>query len=473
MSWHDSLYGDQYHRATFRKIPFYIKESDTEIGRRNVLHQYPFRDTPYLEDMGAEAEIFTINAYVIQNKSNSFDYFKERNALIKALQQKGSGTLIHPFLGEKIVGVQGKAKVTETFDEGGIARFTITFVQAGKNNAPVNLIDYTNLIDNTVQQIEYRIRDTFGDYYLSTSYKRWGGSALSPSSHALSKNTQIDDLTSFCNNIKNKLSLVKGAVQSTVNEASTILDEKIGLITSVMDDACSLGAFLIDTVNQILILIGIPNPVIDAVIGRCSGTFRKKPIELPGNYVPMFPFGLSLVTNLIGLTSFRGALSSVEITNQSTAVLNANRLYIQNALNIQSISVASKVAARIDYKSYDDALTISTIITDAIDVLLLQLGEDASNEDYAEYGININVDDFFTSLETLRAVFIKAMENKGMNLARLIDYTVPPATVSSLVLAYEKYNDLNREQEIIDRNYYLIDHPGFLPQGDILKVLDE
>jgi prophage DNA circulation protein len=44
---------------------------------------------------------------------------------------------------------------------------------------------------------------------------------------------------------------------------------------------------------------------------------------------------------------------------------------------------------------------------------------------------------------------------------------------SILVLAYEQYGDVEREEEIFLRNKILIKHPGFLPGGEVLEILSE
>ncbi len=53
------------------------------------------------------------------------------------------------------------------------------------------------------------------------------------------------------------------------------------------------------------------------------------------------------------------------------------------------------------------------------------------------------------------------------------EFEVSPDTISSLELAYNKYEDLGREEEIISRNIILIKHPGFLPGGETLEILNE
>ena len=98
MSWRDQL-----RSASFRGIPFKIFSASTSVGRRNVVHQYPFRDRPFIEDMGKDADEFTIEGFVLANAANLQNYFNERDILISAFREGGTGTLIHPHYGELFV----------------------------------------------------------------------------------------------------------------------------------------------------------------------------------------------------------------------------------------------------------------------------------------------------------------------------------------------------------------------------------
>ena len=84
MTWRDKL-----RTASFRGVEFKVREAETQVGRRNVLHQYPGKEEPYLEDLGLDADVFVVTGYIIQNLDNDFDYFTDRDLLISALKMPG------------------------------------------------------------------------------------------------------------------------------------------------------------------------------------------------------------------------------------------------------------------------------------------------------------------------------------------------------------------------------------------------
>ncbi|SER56944.1 DNA circularisation protein N-terminus [Faunimonas pinastri] len=112
--------------ASFRGAGFKVEQDTRQGGRRVALHEFPKRDTPYAEDMGRAAKRVTISAYCIGPY-----YLDDRDALITALEQEGSGLLIHPSLGEETVVCVGY-NVTEERTHGGYCALEINFVEAGE-----------------------------------------------------------------------------------------------------------------------------------------------------------------------------------------------------------------------------------------------------------------------------------------------------------------------------------------------------
>jgi prophage DNA circulation protein len=464
MSWRDNL-----RDASFRGVPFKVLNSDVGVGRRNIIHQYPGRDIPSAEDLGEDAAEYAINGYIIQNTGNDFDYFAERDALITALRKKGPDILVHPWLGEKRVVLQGKARITESFEEGGVARFEMTFVQAGENITPETTLDPKQAMDDSAEDATNQIKDEFGTYYVVSGY---------------AIDTAVSDLTKGISMMKRSMTSVKGAVTSTITGAISTINTALTNIGSTVYSACSIGTFLETALEGFLQVIGIPNPITNAVTGICSGVERGDVTVLDGENVPQ-SLGASLIDSFValnrfgedigtsGLSSYGGALDSITITTENTARESLNRIYTVNALRNLALVNATRIAARISYESYEDAITVMETIVDAIDDQLEELGDQAASTEYSAYGLSFDNSESFNALEDLRSVFIKIMTQIGANLARVIDYKVPPEIYTTLEVAYNEYNDVTRESEIYERNKLAAPHPGFLPAGRTIEILSE
>ena len=126
---------DQWQTASFRGVGFRFRTASATLGRRNVVHSYPGRDDPYVEDMGRKAREFTLEAFVI-----GANYMAWRDNLEAACEERGPGELVHPTRGRMQVAVQD-CRPSESVDAGGMASYSLTFIEAGGNAFPTVRVD--------------------------------------------------------------------------------------------------------------------------------------------------------------------------------------------------------------------------------------------------------------------------------------------------------------------------------------------
>lgn len=141
MSWIDRL-----QVASYRGQTFAYEQISLSGGRRVAVHEYPFADEPYPEDMGLKAREFTVNAYFIGS-----NYDLPATHFEAALDTKGPGELVLPLSGMQSVQLITWQR-TDTTAQGGMARFTLKFVQAGAKRYPSTegnaQADLLNSLDN-------------------------------------------------------------------------------------------------------------------------------------------------------------------------------------------------------------------------------------------------------------------------------------------------------------------------------------
>jgi prophage DNA circulation protein len=160
-------------------------------------------------------------------------------------------------------------------------------------------------------------------------------------------------------------------------------------------------------------------------------------------------------------SEFGGTVTLINETTDSRIQQQKNRDLIIMLVRQVAITEAIEAALAVDYESYDQTKDVKDRITEAIDDLLNFMGN-----------IGISVDEAFVALRDLRAKTIQMLTDKGATLERIIEKTVPSSTIiPAVVLAYDLYEDIEREDEIIQRNV-IIKHPGFLPGGQVLEVLN-
>ncbi len=130
MTWRDNL-----RPGSFRDVPFHIEAADQKGGRRQVVHEFPQRDDPFVEDLGLRPHGFSLDCLVL-----GADYMTARDALIAAFDAAGPGILIHPYRGALTVSCEGW-RCRESSEDGGVAYFTVDFITSAVAPRPATTED--------------------------------------------------------------------------------------------------------------------------------------------------------------------------------------------------------------------------------------------------------------------------------------------------------------------------------------------
>ncbi|MBF0859423.1 DNA circularization N-terminal domain-containing protein [Gluconobacter sp. LMG 31484] len=84
----------EYLQCSFRGVPFAVMGNGGSSGRKQAEHGYPGRSGVWVEDIGKKARRYRILGFV----SGDLAYV-QRDALVIASEQAGSGLLVHPSIG--------------------------------------------------------------------------------------------------------------------------------------------------------------------------------------------------------------------------------------------------------------------------------------------------------------------------------------------------------------------------------------
>ena len=151
MAWADRLL-----QGSFRGAEFGVQaHTASGGGRRAQVHEYPGRDTPFVEDLGRRAHEFRLRAFVVGD-----DYDRDRDRLRAACNVRGPGILIHPYLGV-MSAVCLDLRIIETTRQGRMATFDLTFVEAGGSSLPLSLLNPAALVASAVSAAQGAVRSAF------------------------------------------------------------------------------------------------------------------------------------------------------------------------------------------------------------------------------------------------------------------------------------------------------------------------
>ena len=394
--------------ASFRGVPFHVTDDGGTGGRRGTLHEYPQRDNPYFEDMGRKGRGKTITGFVIGE-----NYIQARDALLDALEAAGPGELIHPTFGSLTVSVPDFS-YRQSNTEGGMCRFEISFLESGEVTYPTASVATSQQTIAAAEVLEASAIDTFVESF------------------------NIDGLPAF-------------AAADAILTANNILQD-------LEDQLGSLGGVLTDPVGSIQAVMGelVKDPL--ALANRIFGLFNKAGAVLQSGL--QFSQGFNDFDSINFARAFI-TLRAVNLFGNTSRAINPtatrSKIYDNrdalNALTRQALLVqAAGMTGVMPLPVYDDAIKLRTETLQALET-------ESLNAD----------DDTYLALEDLRAKVHNDMTSRIQDAARLREIT-PSEVQPALALAYDLYESVDREGEIIARNR--LRHPGFVPVEKI-KVLTQ
>jgi prophage DNA circulation protein len=403
--WDNAMgYREDYRPASFRGVSFHVRASDVTVGRRLARHEYPQRDIPYLEDMGRSAREYQVEAFVLGSNYRSI-----RDALVKAIEQAGPGQLVHPYYGTVMVVVSAGVKVTESTEEGGIARFSIQFVEAGKQEYPNSVTDTGFVLDNQLSN------------------------AMNVFASDFAANFSIDGVLDFvsADAMQNVTSLLK------LPDLSSVL--------------ASVSAFVADPLSPLKALLpqnlmsSLMNPIALAtgLVALIGGLAGGKTGGRSGSAASLLDYSLPPVYGS-------------EYT-PSRAIEADNRIALNNLVVQAATAVYVTELARSAAQTLDDARAVSADIVASSDRILMD--PDTGYQAVA-------------AMMQLRTEAIRHFSAVTADLPRAVQVTNNislPSIVMANVFYGDKWEQQERDQDIVSRNR--IRHPGFLPAGRSLQIL--
>ncbi len=131
--------------ASYKSASFWVEDDGEDGARRIVIHEFPMRDFPFLEDLGEGRRAFEVTAYVASDGADT-----EAASVIAACSTRGAGTLVLPAHGPILVRCLTFRRERRK-DKAGYAALLLTFVREGVSTA---LISAPRLANSVFVQAE-------------------------------------------------------------------------------------------------------------------------------------------------------------------------------------------------------------------------------------------------------------------------------------------------------------------------------
>ncbi|PBQ20922.1 hydroxyacid dehydrogenase [Pseudomonas congelans] len=468
-TWRDSLLP-----ASFRGVGFFIEKAVVPAGRKGQLHEFPQRDEPYFESLGKQSKVHTLTGFIVGP-----DCFEQRDRLLQALEQEGAGELVHPWLGRVQVQV-GECGVTHNLSEGGLVRLDLKFYPANPLKFPVSTL-------NTRRQLLGA-----SESLLDSALRRYR-----------SVMATVDAVRINIQALRSALSGVFATIQRQFTPFMTIYSDVTALVHSLVNAPLTVSTLFttffasFDGDSRRARRANGTSSIGGASTGSGSGnstgggsgsgsasgsngtaassaaarsgsnggvssveTVDYRSVISEATQQAEAVSGINLVSQSSGLDT--------GVTPQPAANLVQDALLVKVAKIVASMPVATTVTPLTVVPSLDQQVTQALQRVDvpvADDVI--ELRDTLSS---AIWEASLKADpEHYLALNTLRQALIRHLNAVAASGVRLVDMKVSEP-LPALVLAYRRFGDASRAQEMVQRNR--LAHPGFVPPGT-LKIAQE
>lgn len=443
-----STWRDQLHPASFRGVPFHVDSDSMPAGRRTQTHEYPQRDKPLVEDLGRVTREIKLAAFVIGE-----DCYFQRDNLLNALDKPGAGELVHPWYG-RLTATATVCSVSHERREGGMVRFDLVFVEDGEKGFPAG-------VPNTARQLE-----DSSESLLESAIARYKSAMAVVNRARLAVVALQNGVAGVQMAIASELRQLTGLVGSVEALADMLINAPGNFAAMIRGQFASVGGSSRSSGYR-----WGPSSGGESASLEADPEFARTVAALP-EATPEFASFAESGRAITGQVEQARQLANAPPPAGGTdtaAVVTAARELVRDALIVLAVREAvampvvqapepltgfatleQQVVAPIQRPEVPvtaDVVALRDAISDALWLAAL-----ASPVEHVE------------QLEAVRSqvrAHLTEVARAGVRLSEVTTRESLPA----VVLAYQRYGDATRAEEIVTRNK--VQHPGFLPVGTL------
>lgn len=437
-----SEFTDQLQQASFRGVPFGVEVHDGRFGRRLAPHEYPKRDKPWLEDLGRGMRRISIVGFLITDSGiyGGGDVFSQLEALIAACEAEGSGTLVHPLLGELTVSIpEDGLNVTGRWDEGRRLGFTLNCFESGEREFPGSSANTGEATNDAADELDSAAS---GDFF-STVFDALQNGASVVQMALFTATSWISNIALYAADATSLFNMIvelpgnfgryfSGRLLGFAGQLAQVVG---ATVDSLISEGVTERANITACNKTLLSAANGTNPTPMAVAGQACAAALLAATANPADAV-------RILTALFNFYPARPTAPS--ISGQSEATVQTA---MGSMLRRAGLSALARATATYQPASADDAANLRGAMADLFDLEIDTAG-------------NFGDDNSYAALRALRAAVILDLDTRGGGLPSLQTVT-NNAPMPSLVIAQRLYQDANRSDElVIEANPA---HPAFMP----------
>lgn len=436
-----SIFSKTLRQCSYKGVPFQAAAVTKTIQRRQVLHEYPQRDIPYLEDLGKGATLYKVTAFLVGDNCVA-----QAKRLEKALLTVGAGTFVHPWDGALTVSVYQASNISYSNSELRYCSLDITFVEAGELGYPNKLADGPTLARQLADKLGLSAVSDFVESFKQTAAYKLVQAAINGTlleTIGIISDAEIAQILGF------------------VDEVTTFAEQAIGLLT---DEPRGFAEKLSSVLG--LARFASVETRWSGIVNQISQLTTSEELNRRTNQFAQIP---AVVSN-IEAESLQDSAAVETLTRQlllanaiGASTLIGTSLDTADTVDIDQSGSGDTSEDSGEDSERSDPDTVTTSVDELLEVrdhLIASIDNELQNP--------LISDGLFINLLQARSVVFSILTSKAEGLSRLLSIETPQIE-PSLVLAYDYYDDASRSDEIETRNRVI--HGAFCPSE--LRILSK
>lgn len=391
--------------GSYKGVPFHFESEEESGGRGLVVHEFPNRDVPFVEDLGAKPRNHSGTLYVHGDNAD-----RDANRLAEMFATRGPGTLVVPLRGPVLVHCEDFKRRHEK-DKLGYVAFDAKFVRDGALTA---LIPLPMALMSAFAAAQGMVAAIAGTFAQLVQLADMPDVVVAAASDAIATSAAVLDTVRTSSPVDPVVSAkLRDTFPAIVAAASVVLGREGSSDNAAVTARVTLATSLIEATRDLA--QALPPEAAQAAMVDVADV--AQPIAAP--YL---------------------APSDRAVAWNTAEALRVARL--------AALTAWAEALLRRTYASRQDGVTARAEAATRFDAEL----RTAPGADYAA---------LYVAIQTLRGRVVEY-------LTRLIADLAPVVTVSaarrmpSLWWAYRLYADPQRAGELVGRNG--VRHPGFMPE---------
>jgi prophage DNA circulation protein len=408
--------GANLRPAALRGLLFYARRSEETSIRRWVTHEFPGRDEPWHEDLGAKTRSFSIDGILIGP-----DVVLQARAFRRAAADPAPATFLHPWLGAMQVVVLD-CRVELDVDRARVANVSLRLEIAGTKPAPVIGTDGLGSVLAEADRLLTAAQDAYGQYRYMRAMADFA-------------------IANFKASVEGIAGAIEGALANTGLGGSAA--GSVAALASLND-----AAIVSDT--------AVPAALATAARDVSAQAGGRAALTKGADAAPVPAF------EALGALTAQGLVPAA--ASPATTPARQQLAVATEALGVLAAAMFAgefaRAAAAVPWASRDDAMAARDRVSDALAAA-------------ADAVAALGWDDVWQRLVALRAASAADLAERAAPLPRIRRVELP-GVMSSTFIAYQLDGDslsdlFGRAAALSARNR--VRHPGFVPAGSPIEVL--